>query len=322
MLKKIILSFLFLSSFSSLAFASSATLSVDNEKIDINNPLNLQISIQSDWWWDLEIKKVQWLENFDVVWKSQSQSSSSQIQIINWKTEAKTSVNHILSLSLQAKQKWDFEIWPAIISTWSWEIKTNTVKVNVSWWKILMNSNSIKNNQFVQKNIPQVQKIKKEKIQDFESAEKKDFWNNDSLYLFLWILILLWWGAYFYYKDNPDELEKILEKIFNKKSFGEKEKIEEIKEDFIDFEEEKEEKFPDLNDEKFLEKINKIFLKKLSKKFQIKKIETKTNDEILKEISESEQENIKNIFKFISKAKYSNIIWDNSKIYDLIKNLK
>lgn len=349
MIRKIILSVLFTLFTSTFAFASSATLSINKEKVDINDPISAQISIQTDWWWDLEVKKIKWLENFNVLWKSQSQSSSSQIQIINWKTESKTSVNYILNLSLSAKNNWDFELWPAIISIWWKEIKTNVQKISVSWAKIMMNSNSwiqqntasknpslqkINSQNTVQKNISNSNNSKnnfspkkeKTKIEDFESTEKKEIKENNLLPLFLWILILFWWVWYLYFKNNPEELKKFFDnKKFDKnlenkgEKFLEKEKNN-SNDDLIDFEEEKIEELPDLNDEKFLEKINEIFLKKISKKFQIKNIFSKTNNEILEKISDSEKENIKNIFDIITKAKYSDIISDKSKIYDLVKN--
>ena len=179
------------------AFANfESTINIDKNKIDINDSLNLTISIKTNVWWNIEISQVKWLENFDVLSQSQSQTSSSQISILNWKTQNETLVNYNYNLVLQAKKKWIFEIWPANITQWTNKITTNSVKIEVVWDKLFLNwsnsqsnQNNNQNNNIQQnQNSPNVNwnnSQNDEKIEDFSTwIEKKDFSSKDSFYFF------------------------------------------------------------------------------------------------------------------------------------------
>jgi len=66
------------------SFAFDANLSVDKNTANINDYINLRLEINSSKWWEIRVTNIKWLENFAKVWQSQSQSSSSQIVVINW----------------------------------------------------------------------------------------------------------------------------------------------------------------------------------------------------------------------------------------------
>lgn len=311
--------FIFLLTNLLISFAlSNATISLDKEKYDINDPINIKISIQSEWWWDIEISNIKWIDDFLILWKSQS--SSTQIEVINWKTV--TALSNILNLQLQAKQKWNYELWPVSVKEWNKEIQTNSVKIEVSWDKMFINNtiNNIWNStNSIWTNPPNTNSIwnNNNEIENIQaSVEKKDF-GNDTIYLFLIIVVLLWWWLIFVLKNNSELLKKL-----NSKKNLEKETKENQVMQQINFEDEKKEiVIPELTDIDFLDKINDVFKDKISKKYNIDNIQNMTYDEILNSLNIEEREDLEPIIKLIIKAKYSNIVSDNNKLLNLIKEI-
>lgn len=321
-------------------YAFDANLQIDKNKTDINDNINLRVEVGSDEWWQIWVKEVKWLENFELINQSQSQSSSSNIVIVNWKTETKTESKVNLDLTLKAKSKWDFEIWPAILSDWSWEITTNTVKINVTGDNLFINNNHLNvNSQNKQNNNWNVNswnittqnnsQNEKDYIWDYENTEKRNFDDNNSLYLLIWVIGLILLLIYITLKKYPE----VLEKFYNLENSDDKNDNEEVKKEFISekITKEVEDKiivenknmkidYPDIINKDFISKVNDIFKKKLSNKFTIKNIENKTYDEILELVDEENKWKIQEIISLLNKSKYSNIAWNNEKILELVEN--
>ncbi len=149
MIKKIILISIIISIIlliTNISFCFDASLSTDNNIIDINSTIKLSLKISNDKNEKVNIKNIKWIENFDIVWQNQYQSSSSKITIINWKTNAINTTNYTIILYLKAKKSWEYTIWPATIQIWNKIYNTNYLKIKVTWQNIMINNNNNKNN--------------------------------------------------------------------------------------------------------------------------------------------------------------------------------
>jgi len=298
-------------------FAMDANLSVDRNSSSINDLVNLRLEISSSEWWEIRVNEIKWLENFQKVGQSQSQSSSSQIVVINWKTQSKTTTTVNLDLQLKPLKNWEFEIWPAILQSWSGTIQTNSVKVKIDWTSIwILNNNlTVWNNKVKQNKVIPKQNIwnNVDKIQKKEEINLDDYkWNNYELYILFLVLLLSGIWFYFLLKNKPE----IIENINKKKGFWNNIETEQKQ----DFEEKKQEiKYPKTDDKDFIKKVEIALRQKLEQKFNLENINSLTFEEIWKEIWD--KLDLTELFAMINKAKYSNIITNYSKILDKIKEI-
>ena len=319
-------------------FSFDASLEIDKNEADINNFIKLRITIESDDWWEIWIKEIKWLENFELINQSQSQSTSSSIVVVNWKTERKTKRFHNLDLTLKAQSKWDYEIGPVILINWTNEVITNSVKIKIVWDNLFVNNNhlqipntntqtQVNNNN---NNKPNTNTKQDNNIDTYENIEQLEFESNNWIYLFLWLLMVMGVWFYFILKSNPELLVTIFE---NKKIDKEKKKKDKTsiknknliieKENFeneLDFNKKQKIIYPDISDNEFIWKIIDIFKNKVKFKYKIVNINNKSFEEILSDIWEQNND-LKELVKLINKAKYSNIILDNNKILDLVKEI-
>lgn len=322
-------------------YAFDANLQIDKKDTDINEPVNIRVEVSSEQWWQIWVKEIKWLDNFEIINQSQSQSSASNVVIVNWKTETKTESKVNLDLTLKAKVKWDYEIWPAILSDWSGEVTTNTVKVNVTGDNLYVNNNHVNinnNNNQANNNNWNINNTKQDKdyIWDYEKVDKKNFNDNASLYLLLWVILIIIIFIYLTFKKNPELIEKLMmknddknEELTNAEYNNQNNIITETQDNKV--EEKLIEKqtiqnitnidYPEIIAENFISNINNIFKQKLSQKYNIWNIENKTFEEILWYVNDENIENVKEIISLLNKAKYSNRSWDNEKILELVKNI-
>ena len=263
------------------------------------------------------------MDNFDIVWQRQFQSSSSQVTIINGQTKSINTTTYTIVLSLSAKKAWTYTIWPAIIDVWWKEYKTNTVQVKVSWAKIMLNNtqnyqantNQQLWNQQVHNPVWQARTINQQvqqqsKIKDFEKeVTKTKIDNNQNIFLLLWILILIWFVVVMYILNN--EKNNDFETITEDNSY----ENEATKVDF----EKNELEYPNLDDKDFEVKLDKVFREKLKQRFGISNVDKKTYKEILDEIWENDI--VKEIINLLKLLKYSNLVADREKALMLVKEL-
>lgn len=285
-------------------------ISVDSENIDINNPISLNISIDSTWSTNLNIKEIKWIENFDIL----SKTSSNNISIINWETKN----NYSQSFVLQAKKDWEFVIGPAQIEE-NWKIiSTNTVKIKVSWEKIKMLSPNINNINWFDNNLDKtfdsffenaVPNLQNQEVKEFNNSrysnnfEKKDKNRNYILYI-LWLIISFLIIIIIYISRKSFEKIKELENKISKTKIQE---------------ENKEISYPEIDDKDFSEKIEEILKIKIET-FLDTKIENKTYTEILWNYDFQDKEPIlENIIILINKLKYSKTDVNKEELITLIK---
>ncbi len=213
----IILTFLQIFAF---ANADSANLTLNSEKADINENIELQLSLESENSENFSIEKINWIENFDIIWQSQSTSLSSIV--INWKSQTKVSLSK--KFTLKAKKTWTFEIGPVIISNWTKEIKTNSVKLEISWTKLQMLNNSSSLQNISPKNTPKqinLWKQESKKEDEIEQKERKEKTANEdnfdekvdkkvfvdySLIIFIFVIIFSWIGIFIILRNNHNSI--------------------------------------------------------------------------------------------------------------------
>lgn len=199
MIKKIIQILLLILLFISPAFADiNISLKVSKENISLDDTFSLDVIIKSDNEEGWEIS-VTWMENFQIIssWQKQNIQSINGVQ---------TSV-FSLFYSLMPKSEGSFVIWPAIIKTWTWEIKSNLVNIVVSWNQNTnpspVKQNNIDNNK--QENINKdIYWVKRTLI----------FWNSNFIYYFFLLLLFI---SIFYFALNkylwPEDGKKEIKKV-------------------------------------------------------------------------------------------------------------
>lgn len=271
------------------------------DKTEINSKDDfVSLNVDFTWIdWDIDIsellesiKKVKWMENFDISLINQWFSFISQWIIKNWQLEEKKEGRASYTFSLIPKKTWEFDIWPFSFDK-DWEkkqidaLKIKVVNENVhqenkdSDLKLALNNNSTGN--FL--------------IETKEKVDEKS-WINTFLIIFFWIIIL-WILIYFlWFGSKKQEVE------------------------FNDQEQKEDENFRenlDINSNDFLEKAEKCIKNKILEKYWIE-IWNKNISEMIEQIAESEEkEKLREINLFFNKLKYSDLELDKKEFLEKIK---
>ena len=271
------------------------------DKTEINSKDDF-VSLNVDFiWidWDIDIsellesiKKVKWMENFDISLINQWFSFISQWIIKNWQLEEKKEGRASYTFSLIPKKTWEFDIWPFSFDK-DWEkkqidaLKIKVVNENVhqenkaSDLKLALNNNSTGN--FL--------------IETKEKVDEKS-WINTFLIIFFWIIIL-WILIYFlWFGSKRQEVE------FNDKEQKEDKNFRENL---------------DINSNDFLEKAEKCIKNKILEKYWIE-IWNKNISEMIEQIAESEEkEKLREINLFFNKLKYSDLELDKKEFLEKLR---
>lgn len=271
------------------------------DKTEINSKDDfVSLNVDFTWIdWDIDIsellesiKKVKWMENFDISLINQWFSFISQWIIKNWQLEEKKEGRASYTFSLIPKKTWEFDIWPFSFDK-DWEkkqidaLKIKVVNENVhqenkdSDLKLALNNNSTGN--FL--------------IETKEKVDEKS-WINTFLIIFFWIIIL-WILIYFlWFGSKRQEVE------------------------FNDQEQKEDENFRenlDINSNDFLEKAEKCIKNKILEKYWIE-IWNKNISEMIEQIAESEEkEKLKEINLFFNKLKYSDLELDKKEFLEKLR---
>ncbi len=331
-MKKIIVWFMLFVFAISNVFAFDASLSTNTTNVNINNPIQLTLKLTIDQNAQVKIKKINWLEYFNVVWQRQFQSSSSQVTIVNGQTKSVNTTIYNVVLSLSAKKSWNYTVWPAILEVWNKEYKTNTVNVKISWAKIMLNNTqNYQPQQTTQTQQNQVhnpvwwvrtlqQNTSQPKIQNFENEVKKvQIQDNTKIYLIIALLIFAWLIIVIQSYNNSKKEKNINvedEEIWEIHAIENENK--QLEENKIDFEKQQLE-YPNIDDEDFENKLDKVFRQKLEQKFNILNVYSKTYTEILEDLNQNSE--IKKIINWLELLKYSNLVTDREKLLKAIENL-
>ena len=271
------------------------------DKTEINSKDDfVSLNVDFTWIdWDIDIsellesiKKVKWMENFDISLINQWFSFISQWIIKNWQLEEKKEGRASYTFSVIPKKTWEFYILPFSFDK-DWEkkqidaLKIKVVNENVhqenkdSDLKLALNNNSTGN--FL--------------IETKEKVDEKS-WINTFLIIFFWIIIL-WILIYFlWFGSKRQEVE------FNDKEQKEDKNFRENL---------------DINSNDFLEKAEKCIKNKILEKYWIETW-NKNISEMIEQVAESEEkEKLKEINLFFNKLKYSDLELDKKEFLEKIK---
>ena len=271
------------------------------DKTEINSKDDfVSLNVDFTWIdWDIDIsellesiKKVKWMENFDISLINQWFSFISQWIIKNWQLEEKKEGRASYTFSLIPKKTWEFDIWPFSFDK-DWEkkqidaLKIKVVNENVhqenknSDLKLALNNNYTGN--FL--------------IETKEKVDEKS-WINTFLIIFF-LIIILWILIYFlWFGSKRQEVE------FNDKEQKEDENFRENL---------------DINSNDFLEKAEKCIKNKILEKYWIE-IWNKNISEMIEQIAESEEkEKLREINLFFNKLKYSDLELDKKEFLEKLR---
>jgi len=238
-MKKIFAIPIVLAGFVNIATAFNASLNLDTNQQDINNPITLNLKIESDKVGQIAVKHIKWLENFDIVGQNQMQSTSMQMININGHIEQKAVTTYNVILKLLAHKQWTYTIWPALIQVGNKEYKTNSVNVKITGQKIMLNNSqntlqqlqtksnlpvwqthtfNVKNNS---QNTNSQSTNQQNLLENFKNQNIKIKENNYTIYYIIAIILLLWLIFVFWVLNNEKEIinekvEKNNEKEDNK----------------------------------------------------------------------------------------------------------
>lgn len=289
--------------FSNVVFSYEAQISSDKEELEVWETLRLEVNLKNlEELWKVEISKINGIENFDVIWSSQSSKIISQSKVVDGKFEEQREAITSLVLTLEPKKAWSFSLWPVVLDNWTEKKETNSLKINVSKSKIKPKLED-KNEQKRLASEENFQKQYSEKLTKTDNTlDNKIYFIIILAFLTLFLIIIIIMKAYLSRKWWEKELNKDLEN---------KQEQENIEEEIVEL--------PDVGDEKFIEKIEKILKKEISLRFNLK-FKDKDISDIFKEIDFSNNKDLEEINALLNKSKYSNLELDKTEILEKVKS--
>ena len=289
--------------FSNVVFSYEAQISSDKEELEVWETLRLEVNLKNlEELWKVEISKINGIENFDVIWSSQSSKIISQSKVVDGKFEEQREAITSLVLTLEPKKAWSFSLWPVVLDNWTEKKETNSLKINVSKSKIKPKLED-KNEQKRLASEENFQKQYSEKLTKTDNTlDNKIYFIIILAFLTLFLIIIIIMKAYLSRKWWEKELNKDLEN---------KQEQENIEEEIVEL--------PDVEDEKFIEKIEKILKKEISLRFNLK-FKDKDISDIFKEIDFSNNKDLEEINALLNKSKYSNLELDKTEILENVKS--
>jgi hypothetical protein len=298
-----------------LSFAeTNIEISTYKTTYNIDENINIEIELKSSEKKPFELT-INWLDKFAIISKRQSQNFSN----INWEQ------NSIVKFSflIQAPNEWKYEIWP--VFTKSWNVKSNTLYIEVEWERIMINNNFSKkyspwntNNGDKTQDIDEIDlwntgKKENKKIFWIYGEEMKDIYENKNFYLiiFYWIILLFLFIALLYFISKKSPLKKsikIEKKVEKKKVIINYSKL--LKE----------------IEKKYIEEKKDIFYNKLSEVFRIfldDKISPWLSKKSLKEAKQSIKDTyIIEIYEKIYFPEYDTINDSKNERLELLSTIK
>lgn len=265
---------------------SKVSLETNKKNFDINDPIQLQATIVADNGGSITVEGINNLSWFQIIGRNQSQS----YQNINGQSSAKTQ----LIYTLKATKKGEYELWPLVLTQWTWKIISNTVKIKVTWEQIFIgNTNTLQNNtnssptntiNSLTTNTPQPEHF--EAIKDIKENMKVPLLHYG---LTLLVIILAWVLTYLYlYKNKKrEEQEDVNDQkdiSLPKKEINYKKMIKQV-----------EEKWIESKKEVFYAKLGNIFRSYISQKID-SDFETKTLQEAKNVVDEEYYEMLQKLY--------------------------
>jgi len=273
---------------STLVYSQNISMSLASDKphYDINENIDLTLTIKADQQVQAGVVSIKWVEQFDVV----SQSNWTNIENINWAVN----VLNQLKILLSAKAAWEYVIWPAQTQVWSWLKESNTITISVSWEKMFIGNSAPNYTNATPPNTVATNVPTQDKIKDTKTS---------PIPFIIAIVVLIIWAL-------------IIKKIRSKSPSSIYDKNEETQMKIV---------FPKIDDPKFTSKITKT-LNLIVQKILWINIDSMTYSEIkkiqsFKDLDDATKSKIDQIFELLSLQKYSNSEIDRKDLLKMIKSL-
>ena len=195
---------LLLLTYSYASAETSVVISWDTENLEFGDNFNINVDIETDSTWSLEIVNIDWLNSFQTLW----QQSSKNINVINWER-----LNTFkLWISLVASNTWTYVIWPVKLQIGDKIILSNILNITINN-EVL---NNLNNSKIKYENKDKLINNSDNDIRWIQDPNSR-FYNFILLQLFI-IFLLIW--VYIYYafflnkksKSIPNEKNTILTK--------------------------------------------------------------------------------------------------------------
>jgi|SaaInlStandDraft_7_1057024.scaffolds.fasta_scaffold03536_6 hypothetical protein len=174
---------LLLLTYSYASAETSVVISWDTENLEFGDNFNINVDIETDSTWSLEIVNIDWLNSFQTLW----QQSSKNINVINWER-----LNTFkLWISLVASNTWTYVIWPAKLQIGDKIILSNVLNITINN-EVL---NNLNNSKIKYENKDKLINNSDNDIRWIQDPNSR-FYNFILLQLFI-IFLLIW--VYIYY---------------------------------------------------------------------------------------------------------------------------
>lgn len=277
-------------------FAYEAEISVNNEKVLLSDNFKLSINIKNvDNLEEIQISKINWIDNFEVLWTNQSNRVFSQSKVVNGKIEEQRETVTLFEFILKPKNIWEFSLWPISFDNWVEKKDTNIVKINVLKDEVEVKNDLPENTNY---SLPVDEFSWKNNINDDKDGIL--FFILIALFILLVLMIFL---QTLRNKRDIDNLEN------SNKNTGYEDSLEENLNN-LDF---------DINSKNFVSDIENVLKIKISKKYNISH-ENKSLWEMIENIDFEDKELLNKINLWLNKIKYSDLYFDKEKFLEDVKS--
>lgn len=277
-------------------FAYEAEISVNNEKVLLSDNFKLSINIKNvDNLEEIQISKINWIDNFEVLWTNQSNRVFSQSKVVNGKIEEQRETVTLFEFILKPKNIWEFSLWPISFDNWVEKKDTNIVKINVLKDEVEVKNDLPENTNY---SLPVDEFSWKNNINDDKDGIL--FFILIALFILLVLMIFL---QTLRNKRDIDNLEN------SNKNTGCEDSLEENLNN-LDF---------DINSKNFVSDIENFLKIKISKKYNISH-ENKSLWEMIENTDFEDKELLNKINLWLNKIKYSDLYFDKEKFLEDVKS--
>lgn len=277
-------------------FAYEAEISVNNEKVLLSDNFKLSINIKNvDNLEEIQISKINWIDNFEVLWTNQSNRVFSQSKVVNGKIEEQRETATLFEFILKPKNIWEFSLWPISFDNWVEKKDTNIVKINVLKDEVEVKNDLPENTNY---SLPVDEFSWKNNINDDKDGIL--FFILIALFILLVLMIFL---QTLRNKRDIDNLEN------SNKNTGCEDFLEENLNN-LDF---------DINSKNFVSDIENVLKIKINKKYNISH-ENKSLWEMIENTDFEDKELLNKINLWLNKIKYSDLYFDKEKFLEDVKS--
>ncbi|PZM86791.1 hypothetical protein DLH72_00060 [Candidatus Gracilibacteria bacterium] len=277
-------------------FAYEAEISVNNEKVLLSDNFKLSINIKNvDNLEEIQISKINGIDNFEVLGTNQSNRVFSQSKVVNGKIEEQRETTTLFEFILKPKNIGEFSLGPISFDNGVEKKDTNIVKINVLKDEVEVKNDLPENTNY---SLPVDEFSGKNNIND----------DKDGILFFILIalFILLVFMIFLQTLRNKRDIDNLEN---SNKNTGYEDSLEENLNN-LDF---------DINSKNFVSDIENVLKIKINKKYNISH-ENKSLGEIIESTDFEDKELLNKINLGLNKIKYSDLYFDKEKFLEDVKS--